>query len=206
MKGSNGSIAEAPRAPGVYVMKDGAGSVLYVGKAANLRTRVRSYFRASGDNRASVPILRDRIRSIEYIATPDERQAALLEDRLIKQHQPRYNFDLKDDKRFCSVKVTMAEEFPRVLVCHQRADDGSLYFGPFASSLRAKQMVKVLQAKHGLRRCPGPKCRRNGPCLYAQIKLCAAPCAQRIDRHEYLARIDKVLIHLRRAEQLEIGE
>ena len=210
--GKNGATAAsspadaAPVSPGVYVMKDETGTVLYVGMAKNLRSRVRSYYRVRGDARPSVPVLRDRVRTIEYITTHDEGKAALLEDRLIKEYQPRYNFDLKDDKRYYSVKVTLAEEFPRIMLCHQRVDDGSLYFGPFASSRRVKQMLKSLQEKHQLRRCPGAKCRRNGPCLYAQINLCSAPCAGKATRVEYLERIDRVLLHLKRAEQMEVGE
>ena len=196
----------APVSPGVYVMKDAAGTVLYVGMAKNLRSRVRSYYRVHGDQRPSVPVLRDRVRTIEYITTGNESKASLLEDRLIKEYQPRYNFDLKDDKRHYSVKVTMAEQFPRIMLCHQRVDDGSLYFGPFASSRGVKQMVKTLQEKYRLRRCPGAKFRRNGSCLYAQINLCAAPCAAMITREEYVERIDRVLLHLRRAEQMEVGE
>ena len=150
-------------------------------------------------------MLRDRVRTIEYLTTADEGKAALLEDRLIKEYQPRYNFDLKDDKRFFSVKVTMADDFPRIVVCHQRADDGSLYFGPFASGNRTKRMVKSLLEKHRLRRCPGPKSRKKGPCLYAQIDLCAAPCTGGITRQEYRDRLERAILHLRRAEQMELA-
>lgn len=208
-KSANGSAPagqHAPRCPGVYIMKDTRGRVLYVGKAQDLRSRVRAYFRASGDGRASVAVLRDKVRTVAYVTTRTAQQAALLEDKLIKEYQPRYNVDLKDDKRFVSVKITMQEEFPRVLLVHQRADDGALYFGPFATTASARALVRTIQAKYQLRRCPGARCRARGPCMYAQMDACSAPCAGRIARAEYAARVQKAILHLQRAQEMQLAQ
>jgi excinuclease ABC subunit C len=202
----NGSvdISDAPKTAGVYLMKDVDGSVLYVGKAKNLRSRVQAYFREKGDGRFSVTIMRDKIRTVEYIPTANENEALLLEDKLIKEYQPRYNAMKKDDKRYPSIKITLNEEYPRVLHVRQREDDGSLYFGPFAQGISVNTMVKKLQDKYHLRRCNGPRCRSNGPCMYAQIDMCSAPCSGMVDREEYMQRIRKVIEFLRRTEEMQI--
>jgi len=197
---------DAPRAAGVYVMRDGGGRVLYVGKAQDLRSRVQSYFRPQGDGRPSVAVLREKVRTIDYVTTRDAAQAALLEDKLIKEYQPRYNIERKDDKRYFSIKVTMQDEFPRLALVHQRADDGALYFGPFASGTYVKRLLRTLQEKYKLRRCPGPRCRSKGPCIYAQMDGCASPCSGRVTRAEYLARVQKVMAHLQRAQAAQLIE
>jgi excinuclease ABC subunit C len=197
-------ISDAPKTAGVYLMKDTDGSVLYVGKARNLRSRVQTYFREKGDGRFSVAIMRDKIRTVEYIPTVNENEALLLEDKLIKEYQPRYNAMKKDDKRYPSIKITVNEYFPRVLKVRQREDDGALYFGPFAQGVSVNTVVKKLQDKYHLRRCPGPKCQTNGPCMYAQIDMCSAPCSGQVDREEYMQRIRKVIEFLRRTEEMQI--
>ncbi len=197
-------VSSAPKAPGVYLMKDAGGRVMYVGKAKNLRTRVQSYFREKGDGRYSATALRDKVRAVEYVATANEKEALLLEDKLIKQYQPRYNVDLKDDARYASVKVTIQDDFPRMFVVHQRRDDGALYFGPFPSARNARKMVGKLQDKYRLRRCKGPAPSVDGPCLYAQIDGCASPCAGGISRDEYRERVKKAMSFLRHAEQTEL--
>ncbi len=195
----------APKVSGVYLMKDDAGKVMYIGKAKNLRSRVQSYFREKGDGRFSVAVLRDKVKTVEYLTTVNDKEALLLEDKLIKQYQPKYNIDLKDDSRYSSVKLTIREEYPRLLVVHQRKDDGSLYFGPFTSAADTKKMVKKLQEKYKLRRCKGDKPKKDGPCLYAQIDGCCAPCNGEISLEEYRERIKKIISSLRRAEMMEIS-
>ena len=196
------ALADAPAAPGVYLMKDARGAVLYVGKARNLRSRVRSYFTARGDERPAVTLLRDKVCGVEYVTTANEHEALVLEDRLIKEYQPRYNMDLKDDQRYFSVKLTLPEPFPRLLLVHQREDDGACYFGPFSSGSHVKRMLRRLQQKYRLRRCPGPAWPKNAPCLYAQIDACAAPCTGAISAAEYQARVKDLITFLRRAEQM----
>lgn len=203
-RGARADVANAPAAPGVYVMKNAGGTVIYVGKAKNLRSRVRSYFSARGDERPSVPILRDKLRTIDYIETATEHEALILEDKLIKEYQPRYNSDLKDDQRYFSIKLTVNEEFPRIMLVHQRQDDGALYFGPFPSGAHVKTMVRRLQKKYHLRRCPGPRCRADGPCLYAQIDACASPCSGAVTKAEYDGRVKQVAAFLRRMESMTV--
>ena len=197
-------ISDAPKTAGVYLMKDSDGGVLYVGKARNIRSRVQTYFREKGDGRFSVTIMRDKIRKVEYIPTTNENEALLLEDKLIKEYQPRYNAMSKDDKRYPSIKVTLNEEYPRVLRVRQREDDGSLYFGPFAQGVSVNELVKKMQDKYQLRRCSGPKCKSNGPCMYAQIDMCSAPCTGQVNREEYMQRIKKVIEFLRRTVESQI--
>jgi len=197
-------IADAPKSTGVYIMKDKNNRVIYIGKAKNLRSRVQSYFREKGDGRLSVPILKQKVSSIDYLQTPNEKKALLLEDKLIKEYQPRYNVELKDGKRYFSVKVTLNEEFPRVFLTHQRKDDGAAYFGPFSSSGSARKMVKNLVEKYKLRRCTGVKPRKDGPCMYEQIEGCFAPCEGKFSVEEYKKNIEKILIFLKRAEQMEL--
>lgn len=196
-------VQDAPQSTGVYIMKDTGGSVLYVGKAKNLRSRVQSYFRKSGDGRFSTTILRKKVRTVEYVCTGNEQEALLLEDKLIKEYRPKYNVDLKDDKRYISVKIHVTEEFPRISIVHQREDDGSMYFGPFARGSHIKKLVRRLQEKYQLRRCSGRACDTSGPCMYAQIDACSAPCSGKISQMEYMARVQKVMAHLRRVERLE---
>ncbi len=196
--------AKAPKVSGVYLMKDGEGNVMYIGKAKNLRSRVQSYFREKGDGRYSVTILRDKVKTVEYLTTKNDKEALLLEDKLIKQYKPKYNIDLKDDSRYSSVKLTVREEYPRLLVVHQRTDDGSLYFGPFTSAAETKKMVKKLNEKYKLRRCKGENPEKDGPCLYAQIEGCSAPCTGRISLEEYRENIKKIITSLRRTELMEI--
>jgi len=204
MKKSDDILDKAPKNPGVYLMKDKDNQVIYVGKAKNLRARVQSYFRDKGDGRASVPVLRGKISSIDYLQTSDEKKALHLEDKLIKEYQPKYNIDLKDGKRYFSVKVTINEKFPRVFLTHQRKDDGGIYFGPFSSSGSARKMVKKLVEKFMLRRCTGANPRHDGPCMYAQIEGCSAPCVEKISSEIYRENIEKILISLKRAEQMEL--
>jgi len=198
-------VAKAPKLSGVYLMKDVDGNVMYIGKAKNLRSRVQSYFREKGDGRYSVTILRDKVKTVEYLTTKNDKEALLLEDKLIKQYQPKYNIDLKDDRRYSSVKLTIRDEYPRLMIVHQRIDDGSLYFGPFTSGAETKKMIKKLNEKYKLRRCKGDKPKKDGPCLYAQIDGCSAPCVHNISLDEYRDKIKKIITVLRRAEMMEVS-
>src|SRR5574337_194268 len=127
-------LANIPAAPGVYMMKGRGGEVLYIGKAKSLRSRVRSYFRDTGDARYSVKFLSAKTEEVDYIVTSNEKEAFLLEDTLLKQHKPRYNIRLKDSKTYVSIKVTVNEKFPRILVTRQIKKDGARYFGPYVSA------------------------------------------------------------------------
>lgn len=190
-------IALLPTAPGVYLMKGGDGEILYVGKARNLRQRVRSYFGSSRDARYQVRFLLERVADIEVIVTDTEKEALILENTLIKQHRPRYNINLRDDKTYFSLRLDMREQFPRLTVVRKVTRDGAQYFGPYASATAARAVMKQLQRIFPLRHYPLEACRRRKrPCLFYQIRQCSGPCHGLITEHEYRALAEGVALFL----------
>ncbi len=182
--------AAAPARPGVYMFKDAGGRVLYVGKAKSLRTRLRSYLRA-GDGRYQLRFLLERARDLETLVTVSETEALMLENNLIKQHKPRYNIKLKDDKSYLSVKVTTKDAWPRILVTRKIVRDGNTYLGPFPSASGLRRTVDTIRKVFPLRTCSDPVFRnRSRPCLEYQIKRCMAPCVLEVDREEYQRHLD----------------
>ena len=179
-----------PRKPGVYIMRDANGKVIYVGKAVSLRDRVRSYFHASAWENPKVRALVSEIADLDFIVTDSELEALILEANLIKEHRPRYNVRLKDDKRYPYIKITWAEPFPKVLITRRMEQDGSRYFGPFTSSQAVHQTLDLLRKSF-----PYLTCNREitghdpRPCLYYDIKLCLGPCIGAVTQEEYRAMI-----------------
>ncbi len=175
-----------PNKPGCYLMKDGEGHVLYVGKAINLRNRVRSYFHAHADHERRIRKLVSHIQDIEWIVVGSELEALILEMNLIKKYRPHYNVRLKDDKRYPYIKIHWADPFPTVTVTRQMVQDGSRYYGPYTSVWAVHQTLDLLR-----RIFPFLTCDREitggdeRACLYLDIKLCAAPCIGRIDQEAY---------------------
>ncbi len=190
-------LRQLPLAPGVYLMKAPNGRVLYVGKADLLRHRVRSYFgsRAGLDSR----ILRmvAEVADIEYIVTDTVSEAFLLESNLIKEHRPRFNIRLRDDKSYPFVKITLGEDFPRIVRTRKLSRDGSRYFGPYASASSVDETLKLLRRIFPFRTCnldiPDGKRVLERPCLLYYIKRCQGPCIQAIEKAEYRATIDRVV-------------
>jgi excinuclease ABC subunit C len=181
-------IASAPSSPGVYLMKGGDETVLYVGKAKDLRRRVRSYLTPGRDSRWHIRFLMERVAALEFIVTDTEKEALILENTLIKRYRPRYNFNLRDDKTYFSLRLDMAEEFPRLTVVRKVERDGARYFGPYSSAAAAREVLKELARIFPLRHYPLDVCRRRGrPCLFFQIRQCSAPCHGLISRDEYAA-------------------
>ncbi len=180
-----------PTKPGVYLMKDERGTILYVGKAINLRARVRSYFHSSAEENPKIRRLVSHIQDIDFIVTASELEALILESNLIKRHKPKYNVRLKDDKRYPYIKVTWQEDFPKVLIVRRMEQDGARYFGPFTASWAVQQTLQTLR-----RVFPYLTCNRiitgqdERACLYYDIGLCLAPCIGAADREEYRAMID----------------
>ncbi|MCM2358019.1 MAG: excinuclease ABC subunit UvrC [Geobacteraceae bacterium] len=186
-----------PSSPGVYLMKGGDGAVLYVGKARNLRQRVRSYFRQAGDGRYHIQFLMARVAKIDYIVTDTEKEALILENTLIKQHRPRYNLNLRDDKTYFSLRMNMSEEFPRLAIVRKVPRDGARYFGPYSSAAAAREVLKELYKIFPLRHYPLESCRRRGrPCLFYQIRQCSAPCHGLISRQDYAALAEGAALFL----------
>jgi excinuclease ABC subunit C len=187
-----------PDAPGVYLMHDAANKVLYVGKAGSLKRRVGSYFRALHDTRALVPALLEKVADVTYLVTATESEALILEHNLIRKYRPQYNVRLKDDKTYLSLKVTLRDEWPRVVPVRRASDDGAVYFGPFASAAVARGLVKIIKRVFTLRTCaPGFFCSRTRPCLQHEIGRCAAPCTGLVTREDYLREVGEVLQFLR---------
>jgi excinuclease ABC subunit C len=179
-------LKKYPTAPGVYIMKGEDEGVLYVGKAKNLRNRLRTYFSARGDGRTHIRFLMDRVRNIATIVTDTEKEALILENTLIKKYRPRYNIHLRDDKTYVSIRLDPREEFPALQVVRKVRRDGALYFGPFSSSSAVRETLKEIYRIFPLRHYPLAACRRRGrPCLFYQIGQCSAPCHGKISLEEY---------------------
>ena len=183
-----------PGKPGCYLMKDEAGRVIYVGKAVNLRARVRSYFHDSAQHSNKVIELVSRIRDIEWIVVGSELEALLLEMNLIKKHRPRYNVRLKDDKRYPYIKVHWGNPFPKVTVTRRMVDDGSHYFGPYYSSWAVHKTLDVLRRIFPYLTCDRTISGKDErACLYYDIKLCSAPCIGAIDQEQYRQMIQDLM-------------
>jgi excinuclease ABC subunit C len=189
-------IAAVPARPGVYLFKDRGGKVIYVGKAASLRSRVRTYLRG-GDERSQVRFLVDRIADFETLVTANDKEALILENNLIKQYKPRYNIRLKDDKSYVSVKVTLADAWPRVLVTRRLVKDGSRYFGPFASASAVRETLDTIRKVFPLRTCSDPVFKnRSRPCIEYQIRRCLGPCVLPVDRAAYEEHLRQAMLLL----------
>lgn len=184
------TINQFPREPGVYQMKDAAGEVLYVGKAKNLRARVRSYLQS--DLPVKTAVLMSRVDHIDCIVTGNEYEALLLENNLIKRYTPRYNINLKDGKTYPVIRIT-ADEYPRVFRTRRVVHDGSTYFGPYPNIWRLESYLKLIESLYPLRKCRTREIRRRAePCLYWHIHRCAAVCAGKTSHQEYLRRVEEI--------------
>jgi excinuclease ABC subunit C len=183
-----------PASPGVYVFRGTGGQVLYVGKARSLRSRVRSYFQpGSSDARAFVSRLERELVDIETFVTHTDKEAALLENQLIKSNQPKYNFKLRDDKEFLSLRLDAKKPWPRLEVVRRPKPDGAQYFGPYHSATAARQTLRLVNRYFQLRTCTDTELRlRSRPCLQYQIKRCPGPCVLDVDEEEYRAQVANV--------------
>ncbi len=192
---------DVSRSPGVYVFRNAVGEVIYVGKAKNLRNRMRSYFMPS-TSRRSDPKLRALIHSIAAYQTfevSSESEALLLEAQFIKQYNPRYNIDMRDDKRYLHIRVDLAETYPRFTFARLRRDDGCLYFGPFPQATALRETIRLLEKRFGLRSCAcnEPTLETRKHCLEHILRDCSSPCTGQISREDYLAKLEQALAVLR---------
>lgn len=187
-------LKNLPMKPGVYLMKNKKGKIIYVGKAKRLRNRVRSYFTTIADGRPKTLRMRDDVDDIDFIITQNELKALILEETLIKKHKPRYNISLKDDKRYPYIRVTWKDAFPKVETTRRIDNDGSRYFGPYSAMWAVQNTLRVLRKAF-----PYLTCDRdiNGQderaCLFYDIKLCNAPCIGAVNRDEYRAMIQELM-------------
>jgi excinuclease ABC subunit C len=200
-------LDRVPTDPGVYLFKDKAAKVVYVGKAKNLRTRVRQYFRPGGDERFFVAagFLGRAVVDIETIVVTAEKDALLLENHLIKKHQPKFNVKLRDDKQYLVLRLekpkpnaaTKPGQFPRVQVVRNIRDDSASYFGPYHSATSARQTLRILNRHFQLRTCTDHVLENRGrPCLQYQIKRCPGPCAIDVSPAHYADQVDDVMMFL----------
>ena len=182
-------LTNLPSRPGVYLMRDGAGKVIYIGKAKDLRARVRSYFNRN-DGRSQIEFLVRRVENLETLVTSNDKEALILENNLIKQYKPRYNIRLKDDKSYLSIKVTTKDAWPRIFTTRKIVKDGSRYFGPFSSAVAARETVDIIEKHFLLRNCTDHNFKnRSRPCLQYEIKRCLAPCVLPVDPEEYRQQV-----------------
>jgi excinuclease ABC subunit C len=183
------SVHIFPHSPGVYLMRNEKDTIIYIGKAKDLRKRVLSYFTSGRDLKTQVLV--KKIRSIEYIVTGNNYEALILENNLIKKWSPRYNINLKDGKSYPVIRITN-EDFPRIFKTRRIIQDGSEYFGPFADVGKLDQFLELIEKLFPLRKCRGPLRKRYSPCLYYHIGRCSAPCAGKIDKDAYQVLVSKV--------------
>ncbi len=201
----NDKLRHLPARPGVYLMKDADGAILYVGKAKSLRSRVRSYFVASASHAPKTRELLRRVSDLETIVVDSEAEALILENNLIKEHRPRFNINLKDDKTYPYIKVTVGEAFPRVYVTRRLDKDGARYFGPYTDVRRMRQALELVKKLYTIRSCHYdlPRDVPARPCLDYHIGRCRAPCVALQPEPEYREMVDEILDilggHTRRA-------
>ncbi|MBU4313634.1 MAG: excinuclease ABC subunit UvrC [Actinobacteria bacterium] len=190
-----------PKKSGVYIFKNSKGKIIYIGKAKNLYSRVKSYFQDRSDNFLYAKPLdfAKRIKSIDYIVTDNETEALILEGSLIKKNKPKYNIDLKDDKSYPFIAVTVNEKFPRVFLTRDRNINGAKYFGPYTDAGAVRKALEYLRRIFPVRDCrkarPGKS--TNMPCLNYHIKLCPAPCDGNVSQEEYRKNIDFIMLFLK---------
>lgn len=196
-----------PTDPGVYLMRDRRGSIVYVGKAANLRARVRQYFQPStGDTRDFVPLLDSIVDDIETVVTSNEKEALLLENTLIKKHQPRFNVKLTDDKNFLVLRLDPKAEWPRLEVGRKIRDDGAYYFGPYHSASQCREALRVVNRHFQLRTCTDHVLHnRRRPCLQYQIKRCPGPCVLPVSPDDYAEQVRDVRLFLENKDDELLG-
>jgi excinuclease ABC subunit C len=189
-------VRAIPPRTGVYLMKDEKGNVIYVGKAKNLRSRIRNYFQGT-DTRAMVPFLVSRVRDLDFVVTNTEKEAFLLENTLIKEHRPRYNVIFRDDKTYFSLRLDTRQEFPAFQLVRKMRKDGARYFGPYPSGLAAKETLRYLHQLFPLRTCKDREFKtRSRPCIEYEIRNCVGPCVGLVGKGEYKKFIDDAVLFL----------
>jgi excinuclease ABC subunit C len=199
-------VKNAPASPGVYLMKDKDGKVIYVGKASNLKNRIKNYFGRT-DGRSMVSFLIAKVRDIEFLVTETEKEALILENNLIKEHRPRYNVNFRDDKTYFNIRIDPAATFPRFQLVRRPKKDGARYFGPYPSSASAKETLRFIQSIFRLRTCTDQEVTsRKRPCLEYEIKRCLAPCARLIDEASYEGLVNDSMAFMEGREKKLIAD
>ena len=199
-------LTNLPSRPGVYLMRDKGTKVIYVGKANDLRSRVRAYFN-SGDGRSQIQFLVGRVDDIEVLVTSSAKEALILENNLIKQYKPRYNIRLKDDKSYLSIKVTTQHPWPRIFATRKIVKDKNRYFGPFSSAVAARETIDIIEKHFLLRNCTDYNFKnRSRPCLQYQIKRCLGPCVLPVSAEDYREQVRQAMLFIEGRQQELIAE
>ena len=195
---SNLSLSSLPQSPGVYLMKDSSGYVLYIGKARNLKNRVGSYFRKAVQNDLKASVLIEKIDHVDTILTNTDKEALILESNLIKKHRPRYNVILKDDKRYPCLRFDIKRPYPNLKVVRKIQKDGVLYFGPYPSANAVRETLKVIHKTFKIRKCRSSTVKpRQRPCINFQMGLCLGPCSRPVAPEVYDAAVEEVIMFLK---------
>ena len=193
-----GIVSDFPTTPGVYLMKNLVDKIIYVGKAKDLRARVRSYFTKSKDHSLKTRYLVAQIHRIDYLLTNTEVEAFLLEASLIKKHRPKYNIRLKDDKAYPYIRCSIEVDYPRFYLCRKVKKDGALYFGPYTSGFAVRETIRFLNQTFKIRDCTDAYFKgRKRPCMTYQIRRCTAPCVELIPKQEYGKDVESALQFLK---------
>ena len=202
-------LKKLPAKPGVYIMHDRHDTIIYVGKAVVLKNRVRQYFQKGYKRSPKIEHMVSQIERFEYIVTDSELEALVLESNLIKEHRPKYNTMLKDDKAYPYIRVTVQEDFPRVMVARSRKKDGARYFGPYTNATAVRDIIELLRKLYSIRSCSRVLPRDIGkdrPCLYHHIGQCGAPCQGYISKEQYRENVQKLISFLKGRVEDEIAE
>ena len=190
-------ISHLPTHPGVYLFKDTKGTILYVGKAGNIKHRVSSYFQKLTGKDAKTLTMLEKVTDIDTMVTDTEKEAFILENNLIKAHRPRYNVKLRDDKNYPCLRLSIKEDFPMLTIVRKIKKEGSLYFGPYPSATSLKETLRLIRRLFPIRTCLDTKfSNRLRPCINYEMDRCSGPCCGKIDRDQYLKIVDQVRLFL----------
>ena len=190
-------IKDVPDNPGVYMMLDEQGQIIYVGKAKNLKNRLRSYFFNLSNRTAKVMAMLEHVADFRYIICASEVDALLTENNLIKKHSPRYNILLKDDKAYPFLRIDMHEPFPTIELVRKLKNDGAKYFGPYMQSVNVRDIFDLIHTAFQVRDCKRDLSKPSRPCLNMHLGRCLAPCARKVTEQEYKAEMQKVIDFLK---------
>jgi len=202
-------LKNLPEKPGIYIMRDEDNEIIYIGKAKNLKNRVRQYFQSSKNHSPKVLAMVERIRNLEYIITDTELEALILECNLIKKHKPKYNILLKDDKHYPYIKLTLNEDYPRIMITREIKKDGAKYFGPYTDKMAVNRTIELINKLFPIRSCNKNIARIAGkerPCLNFHINRCMAPCQGNVDKQEYREMVKGIIMVLDGKQDEMIGE
>ena len=191
-------LSRTAREPGVYLLKDATGAIIYIGKARDLRKRLAAYFKNTGQTDMKTGVLVNKISDFDTIITGNEKEALILESNLIKRHRPRYNVVLKDDKRYPSLRLDPKDDYPSFSIVRKIGPDNAIYFGPFASAQAVRETLKTVNKTFKLRKCRAKDFKtRTRPCLHCQMEGCLAPCCLDVDPQVYQEQVNEAILFLK---------